>query len=323
MDKPLISILIPAYNAAAFLPQCLDSVLNQTYEDLQVVIVDDGSRDDTFDVCQEYASADSRVEAFHQENQGVAATRNALLEKVRGDYVLFVDADDWIESDMVEYLISLATKYDSGMVMCDRVINDATPSIEEPKIRILSQEKAIRDFLYHDYFVGSLCNKLFKSGLLHGERFRDGISYGEDALFCWGLLQKMQRVVVSDKQLYHYRMNTGSISHQSFDAKKMSGHQTWTIITEEVEKFWPQYLDTARGTYGLQDMYLLRAASHSAYKKDEGIKLLQKTVRNYLPYILSRNDIGCKDELYARIICRWYGFGRFYYTLHKARCLGW
>ena len=314
-----VSILIPAYNAAAFLPKCLDSVLNQTYQDLQVVIVDDGSKDNTLEVCRKYAEKDSRIEVYHQENQGVAATRNHLLEKIKGDYVLFVDADDWIELDMVEYLVSLATELDAEMVMCDRVINDAKPSVIEPKINILPQEEAIRDFLLHDYFVGSLWNKLLSRSLLHNEQFHRGISYGEDALFIWGALQKVNNVVVSDKQLYHYYMNEESISHQSFGDKKLTGHLTWSIITEDVAKRWPQFLDIAKSSFGLQDMYLLRAASQSGYKKNDEIKKIQKTVKAYLPQILSRKNLGIKDRIYAQVICRWYGFGKLYYALNKLK----
>lgn len=314
-----VSILIPAYNAAAFLPKCLDSVLNQTYQDLQVVIVDDGSKDNTLKVCQQYAEKDNRVEVYHQENQGVAPTRNHLLEKVKGDYVLFVDADDWIELDMVEYLVSLATELDAEMVMCDRVINDAKPSDKKPEVNILPQEEAIKDFLYHDYFVGSLWNKLLSRSLLHNEQFHRGISYGEDALFIWGALQKVNNVVVSDKQLYHYYMNEESISHQSFGDKKLSGHLTWSLITEDVAKHWPQFLDIAKSSFGLQDMYLLRAASQSGYKKNEEIKKIQKTVKTYLPQILSRKNLGFKDRIYARLIFRWYGFGKLYYALNKLK----
>lgn len=319
MDKPVVSILIPVYNAAAFLPKCLDSVLNQTYQDLQVVIVDDGSKDNTLEVCQKYAEKDNRVAIYHQENQGVAATRNHLLEKVKGDYVLFVDADDWIELDMVEYLVSLATDVGAEMVMCDRVINDTKPSDKKPIVNILSQEEAIKDFLYHGYFVGSLCNKLLSRSLLHNEQFHRGISYGEDALFIWGALQKVNNVVVSDKQLYHYYMNEESISHQSFGDKKLTGHLTWTLITEDVAKRWPQFLDIAKSSFGLQDMYLLRAASQSGYKKNGEIKKIQKTVKDYLPQILSRKNLGIKDRIYAQIICRWYGFGKIYYALNKLK----
>ena len=317
----MVSILIPIYNAEKFLPGCLLSVLSQTYSDLQIVLIDDGSKDGSWQLCQEYAAKDNRIEAWHQENKGVAETRDNLLKKVKGDYVLFVDSDDWIEYDMVEYMLSLAKETDAEMVMCDRVINDTKPSTKDPEIKVLSQEEAISDFLYHKYFVGALWNKLFKKSVVDGESFHKDIWYGEDALFTWDVLQKVSKVAISDKQLYHFCMNEESISHQSFGYKKITGHKTWNIITNEVEDKWPKYLSIAQGTYGLQDMYLLRAASQGGYKKDEHIKIIQDTVKRYLPKILSRSDIGFKDRFYTRVICRWYGFGKIYYTLNKLKSL--
>lgn len=316
-----VSILIPAYNAAAFLPKCLDSVLNQTYQDLQVVIVDDGSKDKTLEVCHKYAEKDSRIEVYHQVNQGVAATRNHLLEKVKGDYVLFVDADDWIELDMVEYLVSLATELDAEMVMCDRVINDAKPSVIEPKISILPQEEAIRDFIHHDYFVGALWNKLFKKSVVEGLSFHKDICYGEDALFTWDVLQRVKNVVASDKQLYHYYMNEESISHQSFGEKKLTGHKTWTILTKEVEEKWPQYTGLVHGVFARSDMHLLQAAAQSNYPKDEHICELQRNVRKNYKFLkpLLKHDL--KQLFYATMIMFWYGFGKVYYALYKLRRL--
>ena len=314
-----VSILIPAYNVEKYLPICLDSVLGQTYHDLQVVIIDDGSKDCTLEVCKNYSEKDDRVEYYTQENRGVAETRNHLLSKVKGEYVLFVDADDWIELDMVEYLVSLATENSAEMVTCDRLINDAKPIVSQPNINILSQNEAIKDFLYHDYFIGSLWNKLIKTSLLKDKSFNKAISYGEDALFVWNVLQDVDTVVVSTKQLYHYRMNEASISHQSFGEKKLTGHLTWQLITDDVIQSWPQYLDIALGTFALQDMYLLRAASQSGYKKDKMIRQLQSVVLVHLSKILNRNNVTLKECIYAQIISRCYAFGRFYYFLHKCK----
>ncbi len=312
----MVSILIPAYNVEEYLANCLESILSQTYQDLHLVVIDDGSKDSTLQVMQDFAERDSRVEIFHQENQGVAETRNNLLGKVKGEYVLFVDADDWIESDMVEYLVTLAIESEVEFVMCDRVINDTRPFRGNTEVKSLSQEEAVKDFLHHEYFVGSLCNKLLSSNLLHNERFHRGISYGEDALFVWDILQKVEKIVVSNKQLYHYRMNEESITHQSFGDNKLSGHQTWSLITEDVSRRWPQYLDLARGTFGLQDMYLLRAASQSGYDNYAQIRNLQQTVRRYLPQIYRREGLRFRDVIYSLLISLWYGFGAFYYKLH-------
>ena len=158
-DSPLVSILSPCYNVEKFLPQCLDSIVNQTYSNLQVVLIDDGSKDDTWRVMQDYAEKDNRVEIYHQENQGVAATRNHLLDKVKGDYVLFVDSDDWIEPDMVEFLVGKALNNDVEMVVCSNVINEAQPARDYKEER-WSQEKVIMEFLRHVTINGSLWNKL-------------------------------------------------------------------------------------------------------------------------------------------------------------------
>ena len=319
MDTKKVSILIPAYNAALFLPKCLDSVLRQIYPNLQVVIVDDGSTDNTLSISNEYAEKDSRIEVYHQENQGVATTRNHLLERVNGDFVLFVDADDWMELDMVEYLLDLAMTRGADFVMCDRVINNATPSPNESKVFELDQEHAIVDFLYHGYFVGALWNKLFKAELIQDIRFHNEISYGEDALFCWGVLQKIRKVVVSDKQLYHYYMNEESISHQSFGEKKLTGHLTWTLISEDVKKRWPQYTKQILGTFALHDMYLLQAASQSGYPNNDNVKMLQQSVREKWKYLKYSNISSPKQWIYAFMIVRFYGYGRLYFKLNQIK----
>lgn len=312
MNNPLVTILSPCYNVGRFLPKYFETVLGQTYSNLQVVLIDDGSTDNTWAVMQEYASNDSRVEIYHQENQGVAATRNNLLDKVKGDNVLFVDSDDWIEPDMVEYLVGVALEHKSKFVMCDRVINDANPKDSAPEIKILSQEQAVCDFLHHDYFVGSLWNKLLDSSLLHNVRFHCGISYGEDALFCWGVLQKVDKVVVTDRQLYHYRMNEGSISHQTFGEKKWSGHRVWEIICVETSKCWPQYLDVAHARWALEDVQLVRAAALSGYIYDDKIKCLQNITRKYHGLIKKSNLSTLKMRLYSYFACRCYFFAKLF-----------
>lgn len=310
MDNSLVTILSPCYNVAQFLPKYFETVLGQTYHNLQVVLIDDGSTDTTWTVIQEYAAKDSRVEIYHQENQGVAAARNNLLDKVKGDYVLFVDSDDWIELDMVEYLVGLAQKYRSKFVMCDRLINDAKPKKSEEHINVISQERAIHDFLRHEYFGGSLWNKLLDSSLLHNERFHCGISYGEDALFCWGILQKVDKVVVTDRQMYHYRMNAGSISHNSFGPQKFSGHITWQILSEETGKLWPQYASLAYAHRAVNAMHLLRDASCCGYKQDDMTKVLQNTLRQNFKYMWKNHSIKYIWYPYALLISISYPLGK-------------
>lgn len=313
--QPLVTILSPCYNVGRFLPKYFETVLGQTYNNLQVVLIDDGSKDDTWAVMQEYAAMDSRLEIYHQENQGVAATRNNLLDKVKGDYVLFVDSDDWIELDMVEYLVGVALENSSKFVMCENVINDAEPRNSEPEIKILSQEQAVHDFLRHEYFVGSLWNKLLDSSLLHNVRFHCGISYGEDALFCWRVLQKVDKFVMTDRQLYHYRMNEGSISHSAYGPKRMSAHLTWKILSEEASSMWPKFADIAVANYAISDMWQIFDACRSSYKIDKNIKECQRNLRDHLSLILKSDLISIKKKVFAILAAYSYGACRFFINL--------
>ncbi len=310
MNK-LVSILIPAYNVGAYIRQCLDSIVGQTYQNLQVVVVDDGSKDDTLSICQEYAAKYSYIEVHSQANAGVATARNVLLSYAKGDYVLFVDADDWIELDMVEYLLGIAIGKNADIVTCGRVVNDTKPSTAVPTQEEWNQNKVIYEFLRHVKYNGSLCNKLIKMSLLHNVRFHCGISYGEDALFMWQVLQNVNSVAITDKQLYHYRMNDNSLSHQSWSPeKKGTGHLVWQRISEDTGRGWKQYLDIAKARFALEDMWGLYFASLSGYPYDEHIKTRQENVKRNLANIRKTKLDGYDRYITAFLLSYWYGFGR-------------
>ena len=309
--EPKVSILIPAYNVESFISPCLDSILGQTYRNLQIVLVDDGSQDSTLEICRTYADADERVEIYHQENQGVATTRNLLLEKVKGEWTLFVDADDWIEHDMVESLFALANENHAEIAECKNVINDEVCDKYNPQVTLWNQEESVHQFLRHTDFSGSLWNKLVKSSLFHNEKFHCGISYGEDALFCWRLLQKVHAVVRTTAQFYHYRMNENSLSHISWTPeKKGSGSITWSIITKETSELWPQYLETARARYAIEDMWGLYYASLSKYPYDEHIRSRQLNIKNNLRRIRKSRLVSMNKLLTCYALAYCYGLGR-------------
>lgn len=302
---PLVSILSPCYNVGQYLPQCLDSIIGQTYRNLQIVCIDDGSKDNTWNVLQEYVTRDSRVEIYHQENAGVAAARNNLLSHVKGDYVLFVDSDDWIEPDMVEFLVEKSRAKDADIVVCDMVKNDAACN-DGYQEELMDQETTIKKFLFHKELSGSLWNKLVKTSLLHNIRFDNRISYGEDALFCWHVLQRVHVVVQATKQLYHYRMNEVSISHQDWTPqKKGSGSIVWKTIADEAKQWWPQYADIGFARYAVEDMWGLYYASLANYPYDEHIKERQVNIRKNLK-LIRKSGLVSKNKIvtaYALAYC--------------------
>ena len=317
MNHPLVSILLPVYNTALFLPQCLDSVLSQTYRNIQVVLVDDGSRDNSLEICQQYASKDSRVEVYHQENQGVAVARNTLLSKVRGDYFLFVDSDDWIEPDMVGYLVSRATYYNSNIVTCSEV-KESSRSFEPINEELWDQDKLIKEFLRHIVFSGALWNKLIQTSLLEKTCFEIGIWYGEDALFVWQIIKKVQTICVTDKQLYNYRENRSGISAREWTPEiKGSGHLAWERITEDVTKSFSQYSDIVNARFAIEDMWGLYYAALANYPYDDEIVKRQKHVREQFSSLCHSGLIGIKKLFFAWFISRFYCLGRMFRWLYR------
>lgn len=313
MNKPLVSILIPVYNTEEYLPKCLDSIVNQTYSNLQVVIIDDGSKDASFCIAQKYAKQYPCIEVYHQENQGVASTRNNLLDKVKGDYVLFVDSDDWCELDMVDFLINKAIANDADIVTCSVVKNDE-PFVSNIFLEeIWDQGKTVLEFLRHKIFNGSLCNKLIKTSLLHNLRFHCGIFYGEDALFIWNVLQKVNQVLITDRELYHYRVNDTSLSHQNWTPfKKGSGHKVWSEIVSDTEKKWIQFLDIAKARFAIEDMWGLYYASLCDYPYDEHINERQMNIRHNLKLIKKSGLLSNGKLLAAYVLAYCYCLGKIF-----------
>ncbi len=300
-SSPLVSVLVPVYNVERYVTQCVDSIINQTYRELQIVLFDDGSTDHSLDICHHYASQDNRIEVYHQENQGVATTRNNLLGKIKGDFVLFVDSDDWIEPDAIESAVELAREHEADIVTFNNVINDRHCKKGDSNVIIWTQEECVHQFLRHISFNGSLWNKLIRTSVLLNERFHDHISYGEDALFCWHILQHVKKVIITPNQYYHYRLNDASISNQKYDKKKMSGHQVWKQISEETCRLWPKYEHVAIANYAISDMWQLFYAAQSDYSYDHNIKCFQKNLRNHLLLVLKSDLINIKKKFFALI----------------------
>ena len=268
----MVSILVPVYNSAPYLQKCVGSITGQTYTDLQIVLINDGSTDDSWDIMQEMARQDKRIEIYSQPNCGVAATRNRLLDKVRGDFVLFVDSDDWIEPNTIEILLQEQEKEDYDIVAFQ--LTSPKPHDEH-----YNKEEAVKRFLEHNVFRGSLCDKLVKADLYKGLSIDQTVSYGEDALLVWQVLQRVNKVSVLGKVLYYYRVNDDSLSHQSFNGKKFTAYTTWDYISCDTKELWPQYSDIARARFACEMAQILRSGAMAGYKYDNSVRLLQEEVR--------------------------------------------
>lgn len=277
--EPLVSVLVPVYNAAAYLKQCIESICEQTYANLQIALINDGSSDDSWNIMKEWAENDSRLEIFTQTNHGVGYTRNRLLELAAGDYVLFVDSDDWIESNTVEFLINNHVGHDID------IVNFQMDTAAADMRGTFSREQIIHLFLEHVHCNGSLCNKLIKRTLFGGLQFDESVSYGEDALMIWQVFQRVSQVDIIKDRLYHIGKNRNSLSRQHFNNNKFSVYTVWNSICEDVDVDWPQYSQLAHARFACEMTLILRDAVKSGYRDKNYIRPLQDVIRRDGRYI--------------------------------------
>ena len=214
--QPLVSVIVIAFNAEGTIARCIDSILAQSLNNFELVVIDDGSTDGTYGIISRYLADDNRVKAVRQDNSGVAAARQKGLESAQGLYSIFVDSDDWIEPDMLESMYDRAIEDSADMVFCDYVEENGLGTFyrkQEPKS---SSSAAVLEQMMTDLH-GSLCTKLIKSRLYKesGVRFIPGLNYCEDECVVIRLLGYGCKVSYVNKAFYHYDKlaNAGSVSN--------------------------------------------------------------------------------------------------------------
>lgn len=219
---PKLSVIVPVYNTEKYLRECIDSILAQTFTDFELILVNDGSTDGSGAICDEYAKKDERIQVIHQQNGGITVARKSGVRVARGEYVTFVDSDDWIDKDM--YRIMLAQE-PADIVICN-MIRFTSESMFEIKCCVNSEEYDKQQLIDRFYPVmlfdfnrcqpavhPSLCNKLIRSEIIQNviNNVADGITYGEDALCSYACMLDAERISVMDRGLYYYRENLQSV----------------------------------------------------------------------------------------------------------------
>ena len=212
--EDLISVIVPVYNVEEYIEKCLDSIINQTYKNLQIIIVDDGSPDNSGKICDEYAKKDNRITVLHKENGGVSFARNIGLQNATGNWVTFVDSDDWIENDYIEQLLKIAKQDNADVVLCgyNRVNNTAGQEINATGGKdTFSQFEYLIKTLNPQTGFGFCHMKLIKKDCIQNLRFDENLVVGEDALFNMQLSKNIKKAVFYKKALYNYRNNSNSV----------------------------------------------------------------------------------------------------------------
>ena len=216
----LISIIVPVYSVEKYLGECIDSILRQTYENFELILVDDGSPDDSGKICDKYAERDERIKVIHKENGGVSSARNTGLDNAKGEYITFVDSDDIIDNRYLELMYKRIVEADSDMCFCrfDRLEGNSFFKIKEgmfpPFCNCNNREQMAsllsRFFTLKNNLLGSSCRILYKAKKIKGNVFNEKLKIGEDLIYVIRCILKSETICSIKEELYHYRYNFGS-----------------------------------------------------------------------------------------------------------------
>ena len=222
--KPLISVIIPVYNVEKYIKRCLDSVINQTYENLEIILVDDGTPDNSGVICDEYAKKDERIKVIHKENGGLSSARNAGLDIAKGEYISFIDSDDYISDNFIERLYENLSENGAEIAQCGfkRTAKDSEEkdSVSE-SVKIYSGVEMLGHI--HDEKGAEtvvVWNKLYKAELFCDVRFPVGKIH-EDEATTYKIFYKVKKVAMFDDKNYFYFFNENSITNKAFSLKKL------------------------------------------------------------------------------------------------------
>lgn len=237
MFTPLVSIIIPIYKVEHYLKQCLDSIVNQTYTNLEIILVDDGSPDNCPQICNEYASHDKRIIIIHKENGGLSDARNAGLAKSSGEYISFVDGDDWVEKNYIETMLQPMSTEDYDFIVADYLRTDEY--LESKHLlyagKIQGTKNILKNFCGFSYPPCACC-KLYKTNFIkdHKFQFYKGILF-EDQLWSCTLATIAKKIFIQPNRIYHYRIHPNSIM-QSNDIAFSQRLFSWSIIFSHMKE---------------------------------------------------------------------------------------
>lgn len=234
---PLISVIVPIYKVERYLPQCIDSIIKQTYNNLEIILVDDGSPDQCGIICEKYAKKDNRIKVIHKNNGGLSDARNVAIDVSTGEYILFIDSDDYVATNHIEHLyhILITSHADMAIEWGQTFYEGTTPVIDTlngKKEVILDSDEALTNMFYQKNFDTSAWAKLYKRNLFDNIRYPKGWLY-EDLPTTYRLIQKCKKVVFSDYKSYYYLLRNNSIEGAPFKPLK---YESCIKIIQQLEQ---------------------------------------------------------------------------------------
>lgn len=254
VEQPLISIIVPVYKVEKYLKRCVNSILNQTYHNVEVILVDDGSPDKCGAICDEYKELDNRVKVIHKKNGGLSDARNVAIPLAKGEYISFIDSDDWVSLYYVEHLYKAVSmcQTDLGISWFENVIEGKSLQSEPEKglsqYKCLTTEECLKKLLYQDGIETSAWGKLYKTELIKDLMYPVGKLY-EDIPVTYETVKRSKKIAVIGNVDYYYFQRADSIQNVTFNSKKMDGIEHCHNMMEAVKMDFPKLQNAAECRY--------------------------------------------------------------------------
>lgn len=293
---PILSIIVPVYNVEDFLSQCIDSILAQSIQDYELILVDDGSTDTSSSICDKYAAGHSKVSVVHKKNGGLSDARNTGLKIASGKYVGFVDSDDWIVPNMYENMIKAAIDYSASIVCCnyDSYTSAVIQKQRSDKIISLKQEEAICKLFYRDHYRFFAWNKIYLKSLFDNLEYPYGKHY-EDIVTTYSLFKKVDKIIYIDSSYYVYRRRVGSISNNEYSLKTKELLEAINFVYNDMFKENPNIVKRSVSGY---IQYYLWFLDKAILGKDRELKQYHSYIREIIgTYLYS--ILTCKEITYT------------------------
>ena len=285
---PLISVIVPVYNGEKYIQESINSIIQQSLYNIEIILIDDGSDDASYQICKGISEKDERIIVLQIKHSGVATARNKGMKKARGKYLLFMDADDWMDRDMLQYLYCLAENAEADIAVCGFIKeyrNKKNVRRDNKNTDILLRGKEVIDEInYNGDFSPFLFNKLFRRETIATTTFREGVAIGEDYGFIIEVLLKNPIVVCGSESKYHYRQHSDSVSYCGFFNRQITknNRSNYEYIYRLLCQSDSNLKEGALAYYILQEMAVVISMVKSGIYDNEIIKEIQKKVREYL-----------------------------------------
>ena len=240
----LITVVVPVYNVEQYLKECIESLCYQTYKNLEIILVDDGSTDQSGEICDSYQHTDSRIHVIHQKNGGLSDARNTGIEAASGKFITFVDSDDVCDPNMISYLYKLLCSHEADLSVCQRCLIDETSKSKEVRYQsiedsiILGNHACMKAFLTKPGIDTVAWGKLYKTKLFDSVRYPYG-KYNEDVFTTYKVIAKCNCIAVGSKRLYRYRVRHASIMQSSFSEKHLDGIEGACVRADFIKTEYP------------------------------------------------------------------------------------